>query len=232
LLTARKRKNSKYGGEALENRARFYLNIMEELKRKIKNEKFIITTRLGIYNGRKYPYSFGVDEESTIYPPKEDLSKPLELLNKLYDLGVKLVNISMGNPHYKPFITRPYDIPTEKEKYPPEHPLKSIYRLINLTSRINKKMPEDMIIIGSGYSYLRQYGGYIASRLIKEKKVDLCGFGRMAFANPSFPKQIFLDGKIDKNKVCITCSKCSALMREGKSTGCVVRDPLYRNRKK
>lgn len=232
LLTARKRKNSRYGGESLKNRARFYLNIIEKLKQMMKNEDFIITTRLGIYNGREYPCSFGVDRESQIYPPREDLTEPLELLKKLYDLGVKLVNITMGNPHYKPFITRPYDIPTKKGDFPPEHPLKSIYRLVNLTSRIKKKLPKDMTIIGSGYSYLRQFGGYIASGLIKEKKVDLCGFGRMAFANPSFPKQIFLDGEIDKNKVCITCSKCSGLMREGKSTGCVVRDPFYRKRNK
>ncbi|MFO8020099.1 MAG: hypothetical protein R6U96_15850 [Promethearchaeia archaeon] len=56
----------------------------------------------------------------------------------------------------------------------------------------------------------------------------MCGFGRMAFANPSFPEQLFTIGKIDKKKTCITCSKCSQFMIEGKKTGCAIRDPQYK----
>jgi 2,4-dienoyl-CoA reductase-like NADH-dependent reductase (Old Yellow Enzyme family) len=85
-----------------------------------------------------------------------------------------------------------------------------------------------MVIIGSGYSYLRQFAGYIAAGLVKNKMVDICGFGRMAIANPNFPRQIFENGIIDKNQVCITCSQCSGLMRQGKNTGCVIRDPQYK----
>jgi 2,4-dienoyl-CoA reductase (NADPH2) len=146
----------------------------------------------------------------------------------VYKLGIKLLNISAGNPHYKPYITRPYDIPVKGGKLPEEHPLYSAFRMLNLTSLIKTQVPEDMTIIGSGYSYLRQFAGYIAAGLVQAKKVDICGFGRMSIANPTFPKQIFQEGKIDKNQVCITCSKCSGLMKEGKSTGCVIRDPKYK----
>ena len=70
----------------------------------------------------------------------------------------------------------------------------------------------------------------LALELLQQKKVDICGFGRMAFANPDFPKQILKEeGMIDKKKTCITCSKCSSLMRQGKSTGCVVRDAQYKS---
>jgi 2,4-dienoyl-CoA reductase-like NADH-dependent reductase (Old Yellow Enzyme family) len=85
-----------------------------------------------------------------------------------------------------------------------------------------------MVVIGSALSYLRQYAGYIAAGLVSKNMVDICGFGRMAFANPSFPLQLFQEGKISKKKTCITCSQCSGLMREGKKTGCVIRDPLYK----
>jgi 2,4-dienoyl-CoA reductase-like NADH-dependent reductase (Old Yellow Enzyme family) len=102
-----------------------------------------------------------------------------------------------------------------------------VYRIINLTSLIKKQIPKDMVVMGSGYSYLRQFAGYIAAGLIQKTKVDICGFGRMSFANPEFPKQLFLDEIIDKKKVCITCSKCSELMKLGKKTGCVIRDPEY-----
>jgi 2,4-dienoyl-CoA reductase-like NADH-dependent reductase (Old Yellow Enzyme family) len=84
-----------------------------------------------------------------------------------------------------------------------------------------------MVLVGSAFSYLRQYAGNYAAGLVQEKKVDICGFGRMAIANPEFAKQILLKGMIEKSKTCITCSKCSEFMKLGKNTGCAVRDPLY-----
>jgi len=106
----------------------------------------------------------------------------------------------------------------------------SAYRLIYLTSVIKSLTPPDMIIIGSGYSYFRQFGGNIASGVVQKGMADACGFGRMSFANPEFAKQIFQNNSIEKDKSCIACSKCSQFMREGRSTGCAVRDPEYRNR--
>jgi 2,4-dienoyl-CoA reductase-like NADH-dependent reductase (Old Yellow Enzyme family) len=85
-----------------------------------------------------------------------------------------------------------------------------------------------MIIVGSGYSYLRQFAGYIAAGLTHERKADICGFGRMALANPNFPRQIFQEGIIDKNQVCTTCSKCSEFMKLGKNVGCATRDSKYK----
>ena len=100
-----------------------------------------------------------------------------------------------------------------------------------MTSMIKAQIPADMIIIGSGYSYLRQYAGNVVAGLIQNKIVDICGFGRMSIANPNFPKQLFQNGGINKQKVCITCSKCSELMRSGNKTGCVIRDPKYKKYK-
>jgi len=64
--------------------------------------------------------------------------------------------------------------------------------------------------------------------LICKNKVDICGFGRMALANPNFPKQIFQEGLIDKKQVCITCSKCSEFMKIGQNVGCATRDLQYK----
>ena len=154
----------------------------------------------------------------------------IELIKKLYNLDVKLLNITAGNPHYQGHITRPYDVPVKGGKLPKEHPLFSAYRVIYLTSVIKSLTPQDMVIIGSGYSYFRQFAGNIASGVIQKGMADICGFGRMSFANPEFAKQLFQEKSIEKAKSCITCSKCSQFMREGRSTGCAVRDPEYRNR--
>ncbi|MCL2344108.1 MAG: flavin oxidoreductase/NADH oxidase, partial [Firmicutes bacterium] len=63
--------------------------------------------------------------------------------------------------------------------------------------------------------------GYVQSGICK-----LVGFGRMAFAYPRFARDI-LSGEFDKKQSCITCGKCTELMRAGSVTGCVVRDGIY-----
>ena len=55
-------------------------------------------------------------------------------------------------------------------------------------------------------------------------KVSVVGVGRMAFAYPDFAKDLLTKGKLDKKKVCIGCSACTQLMRDGQVSGCVVRD--------
>lgn len=230
LLSAHIRKNSKYGGGDFENRSRFYLNIVTNLQNTFRNDSdFIVTTRLGVYDGNPYPIGFGVKFiENEEFPATLELSEPVDLINKLGKLGIDLINISIGDPHQKPYITRPYDIPVKGGVLPKEHPLFSVYRIIYITSMIKSLIPEEIKIVGSGYSYLRQYAGNLASGVIENSMADICGFGRMAFANPDFAEQIFQNGIIDKQKSCISCSKCSQLMRESKNTGCAIRDPNYK----
>ncbi len=232
LLSAHIREDSEYGGKSLHNRAKLLLNItsksMDELN---DHPNFIFTTRMSVYNGISFPYGFGVvKERSDLFPAPIDLDEPKKLISMLYERGVRLINITAGNPHHKPFITRPYDTPIEGGEVPAEHPLFSLQRIYSLTGSIKSVLPPDMVIVGSALSYLRQYGGYIAAGLISENIMDICGFGRMAFANPQFPTQLFQDGIIDKKQTCIACSSCSDLMRKGKNTGCVIRDPAYKHK--
>ncbi|MHA1670951.1 MAG: oxidoreductase [Promethearchaeota archaeon] len=229
LLSAHNRQDSIYGGKGFDNRSRFYINIITTLQNIFrKDPDFMITSRLGVYDGNPYPIGFGVKTiKNEQFPATIDLSEPMELINKLYKQGIKLINISAGNPHQQPHITRPYDMPVKGGTFPKEHPLFSVYRIIYLTSMIKSLMSNKIKLIGSGYSYFRQYAANLASGVIENSMVDICGFGRMSFANPDFARQIFQNGMIDKEKSCISCSKCSQLMREGKNTGCVIRDPYY-----
>jgi hypothetical protein len=51
----------------------------------------------------------------------------------------------------------------------------------------------------------------------------------MALAYPDFARDLVERGELAPEKVCITCSACSELMRGGGPVGCVVRDPeVYR----
>ena len=80
--------------------------------------------------------------------------------------------------------------------------------------------------MGSGLSYPGRFAGNVAAGALEAGYFDIAGFGRMAFANADFPKQM-LNGTIVPNHCCIACGKCTELMRMGSGTGCVVRDPIY-----
>ncbi|MBO5218841.1 MAG: flavin oxidoreductase/NADH oxidase, partial [Clostridia bacterium] len=63
--------------------------------------------------------------------------------------------------------------------------------------------------------------------------ISAVGFGRMAFAYDGFAKDL-IAGDMKVNKCCVTCGKCTELMRAYTTTGCPVRDsemyaPIYKD---
>lgn len=86
--------------------------------------------------------------------------------------------------------------------------------------------------MGSGLTWLRQYAPYVAAGCIQAGWMKLAGFGRQAFAYPGFANDILTTGRLDETKLCLACSKCTAIMRDGGRSGCVPRDakvyvPIY-----
>ncbi len=223
LLSAFTR-TGKYG-ETFEGRTRFLTNVIGKIKAKLGND-FIVTTRLNVYDGIPYPYGWGVDKDDYM---KLDLTEPIKLVKKLYDMGVRIINITMGTPYYNPHVNRPYD----KGGYiPPENPLIGVARLISGTGEIQKAVP-DMAVVGTGYSWLRQFSPYIAAGALEKGKATLIGYGRQSFAYPDFARDILKNGALKKEKCCIACGKCVEIMRAGGTPGCVIRDvkvygPIYR----
>ncbi len=224
-LTSAYTRPGEYGG-SLENRTRLLRNGIQAAKA-FASKEFLITARIGIYDGFAYPYGFGVKEgEGT----KPDLAEPIALVKRLYEeYGLPYLNLTMGNPYVSTHVTRPFD----HGKYvPEEHPLEGVARMINGIGQVKKAVPK-MCISASGPSYLRQYSDLFAAGAIEEGLCDQMLFGRLSFADPEFPEEIFTAGRVDSKKVCVACGKCGDLIRAGKPTGCVVRDskiylPYYR----
>lgn len=206
-----------YGG-CYENRTRLLKNGILAAKAH-ESRDFKVTARLGIYDGFAYPWGFGVSEGSGLEP---DLSEPVRLVKELYeDLGVRFVDLTMGNPYATTHVTRPFDA----GKYPPdEHPFEGLARMINGIGEVKKTVPQ-MTVFASAPSYLRQYADLYAAGAIEEGLCDGMLFGRLSFADPDFAKEIADKGRIDPKRVCLTCGKCGDLIRAHKPTGCVVRDP-------
>lgn len=209
-------RSGEYGG-SFENRTRFLRNNIASAKT-AEDGKFFVTSRLNVYDGFEYPYGFGVNEKDGLKP---DLSEPIELVKILHkDYGLNLIDISIGNPYQNPHVNRPYDM---GGYVPDEHPLESVGRMMHCVGEITKNNP-DMTVIGSGFSYLRQYSPLMAAGAVENGICTMTGFGRESFAYPMFIQDLKNNGEINSSKCCVACGKCTELMRMGTVTGCVVRD--------
>lgn len=224
LLSAYNRKG-KYGG-SLENRTRL---LRESIKGAIEicSSDFLVSSRLNVYDGFPYPYGFGVPKNGGL---EFDSTEPDWLIKELYKLGVRILNITMGNPYFNPHVNRPFALGGYVAG---EHPLEGVARVLNGTAKL-KEMNTQMAIICSAVSYLGVAAPGVVSAFIKNGKFDFAGFGRTAFAYPDFANDIIKNGCMDKNKICICCSKCTEIMRtKGGTPGCVIRDkevymPIYK----
>ena len=194
-----------YGGEALENRTRFYRNITQNARAAAK-PGFLVTTRVNIYDGIPYPHGFGVEKDGSI---ESNLTEPIALLK---DLNFSMVNISMGNPYFNPHVNRPMA-------------LEGVERMYSLTKKVREALP-GTALVASAPTFMRRESPYLAAGAIEENYSDFVGFGRMAFAYPTFAKDMIND-QFDGKQMCVTCAKCSELMRGHSNAGCVVRDKLY-----
>lgn len=217
ILGAYSREHSRYG-KGFESRTRF----LTEVFYKIQNgaPDLLLSTRLSVFDGIPFPYGFGFAKDT---PLDIDLTEVTALIRRLQLLGCVFLNISLGNPYVKPHLGRPYDTPIRGSELPDEHPLEGVMRLIKVTGDLQKSFP-DLPGIGTGYSWLRQFFPQVGAAVVARKEAAFIGLGRSSFAYPSAPRDLMEKGSLDANKVCLTCSKCSELMRSGRTTGCVVRD--------
>lgn len=244
LLGARTRQG-KYGG-SFENRTRFIRNVLGKIRDRL-GEKIIVASRLNAFDGvpyekdplsgmgrplpfeTPYQFNFGMDKSD---PLKEDLTEPLELIKAMTQLGVKMVNVSMGSPYYNMHYGRPFEHSPVDGYLPPEHPLIGIDRHFRITEAIQKAFPQ-LVVVGTGYSWLRQYLISVAESNLRRKRVTIVATGRGAIAYPEYAADALKTGKLKPSSVCIAVSHCTNLMRSKHNdmgqfpTGCVPRDPLY-----
>lgn len=227
LLACHGRKG-KYGG-SFENRTRFLLEVIDRIRAELGADKSI-AVRLGIYDATPYPFGWGVDRDDYT---RGDLSEPRKLIALLEQRGVRMINITLANPYFNPHYGRPFNEPIVGGYDSPEHPLVGVSRLIGLAGEIQKDFSR-LAIVGTGYSWLRTLMPNVAAASKANGLATIIGAGRMAFAYPDFARDIIRSGKLDPDKVCVSCSACTQIMRDGGTTGCVVRDnkvygPIFRH---
>jgi len=190
-------------------------------------EQLIVDDRPQTVNHRQpstvYRHAFGGDGTGTGI----DLTEPHKFLDLLGSLDIKLVNITAGSPYYVPHIQRPALFPPSDGYQPPEDPLVGVARLINATAELKARRP-NLLIVGTGYSYLQEWLPNVAQNVIRTGKADFVGLGRMMLTYPNMIADI-LEGKpLQRKHICRTFSDCTTAPRNGMVSGCFPLDPLYK----
>jgi 2,4-dienoyl-CoA reductase-like NADH-dependent reductase (Old Yellow Enzyme family) len=236
-----------YGG-SFENRTRFLREVVEGIRSQTPDLK--IGVRLSAFDlvafrpdpqtsvaGRTgvgipdsysdqlpYRWGFGVNAQN---PERYDLHEPIEFLRLLQTLDIKLVNISAGSPYYNPHIQRPALYPPSDGYQPPEDPLVGVARQIEVTRQLKKDFP-DLILVGTGYTYLQEFLPYVAQAVVRKGWADSIGLGRMVLSYPELPLDVLRGKVLQHKRICRTFSDCTTAPRNGLPSGCYPLDSYYK----
>jgi 2,4-dienoyl-CoA reductase-like NADH-dependent reductase (Old Yellow Enzyme family) len=171
-----------------------------------------------------YRYAFGVN---SLNPVEYDLTETVQFLEMLDRLGIRLVNLSAGSPYYNPHIQRPAIYPPSDGYQPPEDPLVGVARQINVVKELKAKFPQ-LVLVGSGYSYLQEFLPHVAEYYLRHGHVDIIGIGRAVLAYPTMLADATTKGSLHTRSVCRTFSDCTTAPRNGLRSGCYPLDDYYK----
>ncbi len=177
----------------------------------------LLAARLCVYEAKRG--GFGVSAGDYRRP---DLAEPIRFVEQLRSAGLSLLNITTASP----VLGGPNrGLEGRRDSEPAdEHPLTIIDRHLQVAKSLREAVA-GLPIVGSGFSWLRQFIPPVASGALRDGMVDFIGLGRAALAQPSLPAELFAHGTIDPAGLCMICGACAQLRAAGEVVGCVLRDP-------
>ena len=231
-------REGRYGG-SFENRTRFLRELVSGVRAAAPG--LDIGVRLNAFDGipfrpgtdgigipeawgdHEYRYAFGSDASGTGI----DLTEPKAFLDLLKSLDIRLVCITGGSPYYTPHLQRPALFPPSDGYQPPEDPLVGVARHINVTAELKQHCPE-LLVVGSGYSYLQEWLPRVAQNVVRTRKADFVGIGRMMLSYPELVADVLAGEPLQRKRLCRTFSDCTTAPRKGLRSGCYPLDDFYK----
>ena len=229
----------KYGG-SFENRTRFLREIVAGIRAEVPGLEMGVRVSAwdwiafkpgedgsGVpeaYANGRYPYAFGGDGTGIGI----DLSEPFKFMDLLAELGIEMINITVASPYYNPHLMRPAMFPPSDGYLPPEDPLVGVARQIQNAALLKQHRP-DMLVAGTGYSYLQEWLPNVAQYVVRNDMIDFVGLGRMVLAYPDLPADVLEGNPYQRKLFCRTFSDCTTGPRNGLVSGCYPLDDYYKN---
>jgi len=195
-----------YGG-SFENRTRFLREIAAGIRAEVPG------LELGVRFSAFDIFDAGPEESRAF----------VQLLHKL---DIRLLCVTGGSPYYSPHLIRPAMFPPSDGYQPPEDPLVGVARHIAVTADLKRHQPE-MIVIGSGYSYLQEWIPNVSQAVVRSGMADSIGLGRMMLSYPEMMADILAGRPLARKRICRTFSDCTTAPRNHLVSGCYPLDDLY-----
>ncbi len=208
------RRQDAYGG-SLENRARFVLEIIREIKKRAGQDFPVITTINGVEIGEE-----GKDESRTC-------EEGQELARMLEEAGADTLHIRFYWLGHDISVLTP-----EVLLYPEPHiPLKSFSKeldwshkgagaILPVTAAIKKAVSIPVIAVG-------RLDPELGEDALRQGKADFIGFCRRLMADPELPNKL-ASGRADDIRPCLACLQC--MHGRPEPVPCVVNASLGRER--
>ncbi|MCG3158616.1 MAG: NADPH dehydrogenase [bacterium] len=230
----------RYGG-SFENRTRFLRELVAGIRANVPGME--IGVRVSVFDFVPYragaegvgepdqpaegdsPFAFGADRSGL----QIDLTEPRAFLDLLANLQIELVCVTAGSPYYNPHIQRPALFPPSDGYLPPEDPLAGVARQIAVTAQLKQHRP-DLILVGSGYTYLQEWLPHVAQAVVRNGQADFVGLGRMVLSYPELPADVLAGKPLQRKRLCRTFSDCTTAPRNGLISGCYPLDEFYKLR--
>jgi 2,4-dienoyl-CoA reductase-like NADH-dependent reductase (Old Yellow Enzyme family) len=172
-----------------------------------------------------YRWGFGINAND---PTSFDLTETVRFLELLRALNIRLVNLSAGSPYYNPHMQRPAAYPPSDGYLPPEDPLIGVARQMNVVRKLKAQFA-DLVMVGSGYSYLQDFLPNVAQAAIAQGWVDCVGLGRVMLSYPEILWDAMHGNAMQTKKICRTFSDCTTAPRNGLPSGCYPLDEYYKD---
>ncbi len=226
LLCARTRPG-RYGG-SLENRARFFLQVLEGIRSEVPG--LMVTFRVSLFEPSwappgtpGAPVPFGASQEDPWVP---DLSEPLEFIRNAEKEGVSFFASSLGTPYTTPHLVRPAVHPAQGDPEPPEPWTEGTARHLETARTLKRALP-GMVLVTGGLSALGRSLPQAAAAAVEGGFTDLVGLGRGLLSCPDWPRRILEGRPPGPGESCVACSLCTSMARRGKPAGCYCLDSRY-----
>jgi len=171
-----------------------------------------------------YRYGFGVNQSD---PTQIDITETFQFVELCAQLGVKILNTSAGSPYYTPHLQRPAAYPPSDGYQPAHDPLIDVERQVQVVRQLRAKAPKEMVIVGSGLSYLQEYLPHVSQYLLRHGWADMVGIGRAVLSYPTILADAAQKGELEKRFICRTFSDCTTAPRNGLISGCYPLDKYY-----
>jgi hypothetical protein len=91
-----------------------------------------------------------------------------------------------------------------------------------------KQQFPDLLIVGTGYTYLQDFLPHVAQAALREGWADSIGIGRMVLSYPEFLWDVIEGRPVNRKRLCRTFSDCTTAPRNGLPSGCYPLDGYYK----